>query len=280
MDFIFNEFSFRDTFSDLHAGRTGMEGLLKVCKRGSELGMSKLATRLDFYEQLLTTGYRVIDWLSDQAVSKTLKDLLLSIVKHPYIDNNDTSVEDRYILSNTFLLDDNTSKAEGFTIAYLYDTMSASLYTSEKWNVNEVNLRFSKEGTDDEIVKIKHASQIVHVDGHKDWIVSRIGMRLSTTDLRTGQKQIHLRDDHGKDVLSAFSRKLVRSPYIFGVINSLPFNPHDHNFIKNCYGDGRIEIVLVRSDEGFGIIVQTSGNNLPETEAISQILLEEFQDEY
>jgi hypothetical protein len=280
MDLIFNEFSFRDAFADMYDSRTGMGNLLRVCKLSRQLGISRLAIRTDFYEQFLTVGYRVSDWLNDHAVSKVLKDLLLSIVRHPYIDDNDTAVEDRYILSNTFLVDDEQSKAEGLAIAYLYNTVSISLYSSQKWNTGHVTLRFCEEGQDDQTVTVKHASQVAHIEGHKDWITSRIGITLRTTDLQASQKQIHLRDDHGKEVLLRFSRKLVRSPYITAVINSMPFNSYDHDFIKNYYEDGKIEIVLVRTDEGFGVVIQTTGNNIAETEAISQILLEEFQDEY
>lgn len=280
MDFMFNEFSFRDTFVDLHASRMAMVNLLEVCKYGRDFGMSRLAIRPDFYEQFLSAEYRVSDWLSDQGVSKVFKDLLLSIVRHPYIDNNDTAVEDRYILSNAFLVDNENAKAEGLAIAYLYNTMAVSLYSSEKWNVNELNLKFLEEGYDDQTVKVKHACQIPHVEGHKDWIVSRAGVKLVATDIHPSKKRIHLRDDHGHDVLKRFCKKLVRSPFVTGVINSMPFNPYDHNFIRNCYEDGRIEIVLVRSDEGFGAVIQTTGESIAATEAISNILLEEFQDDY
>lgn len=280
MDFIFNEFSFRDVFPNQHEGRIGMGNLLKVCKLGREHGMSRLAIRPDFYEQFLAQEYSITDWLKDQEVNKTFKDLLFSIVRQPYIDNNDAAIEERFIMSNTFLVDETMSKPEGLAIAYLYSTMSVSLASSEKWNVDEVSLKFSEEGYEDLLVTVKHASQALHVEGHKDWIASRIGIKLKTTDLPLGQKEIRLRDDHGKDVLLRFAKKLVWSPYIIKVINSLPFNPHDHHFIRHCYEDGRIEIVLVRTDQGLGLVVQTTGRNMVETEAIAKILDEEFDEGY
>jgi len=280
MDFVFNELCLQNAFPNIERGRSGIENLLQVCKQGRDLGMSRLAIRPDFYVQSLLEGYCVIDWLNDQAVSKSLKHLLLSIVRQPYIDNNDTSIEERYILSNAFWVGEVMLAVEGLAIAYLYNTVSISFYSAETWNIDEISLKFTQEGYDEQIVRVKHASQVRHIEVHKDWIGSRIGQRLRTTDLHFSQKEIHLRDDHGKDVLLRFSRKLVRSPYIIKVINSMPYNCHDHDFIKNCYEDGRIEIVLVRSDEGFGVVVQTTGNNIDETEAISQILFEEFHDGY
>ena len=77
-----------------------------------------------------------------------------------------------------------------------------------------------------------------------------------------------------------FSQKLTRSPYVTKVVNSLPFNPYNSDFVKRCYDDGRIELVLVGTDQGFGLVLQTTGTNLTETEAIARLLNEEFHNEY
>jgi hypothetical protein len=56
----------------------------------------------------------------------------------------------------------------------------------------------------------------------------------------------------------------------------LPFNPNSIRFIKKCYADGKIEIVLFWEDAGYGAIIQTTGTNLLETEAISKLLEKEY----
>src|SRR4051812_31345422 len=112
MDFIFNEFSFHDIFSNVHNSRIGMEDLLKVCKQGREFGMSRLAIRPDFYDQSLANEYSVNNWLNDQDVRKVFKDLLLSIVRYPYIQDDHTAIEDRYISSNAFVINGEPSTAE------------------------------------------------------------------------------------------------------------------------------------------------------------------------
>ena len=90
------------------------------------------------------------------------------------------------------------------------------------------------------------------------------------------EKTISIRDDHGKDTLSAFSKKIVTSPFVKGVINSLPFNPKQTNPIKECLEDGKIEIVLVKTDPGYGIIVQTTGKNIEQTKRISELIRKKF----
>ena len=90
------------------------------------------------------------------------------------------------------------------------------------------------------------------------------------------EKTISLRDDHGKDTLSTFSKKIVNSPFVKGVINSLPFNPKQTNPIKECFDDGKIEIVLIKTDPGYGIIVQTTGRNIQETNRIGELFKKKY----
>ncbi|KAA8478216.1 hypothetical protein BDE36_2520 [Arcticibacter tournemirensis] len=280
MDFIFNELCFGNVATDIHAGKKGINNLLQVCKKGRESGMSRLAIRTDFYEQYLAENYCVRDWLSDPSVTRTYKDLLLSIVRHPYIEDGDTSTEERFISSYGFLNEEKNTSVEGLAVAYLYKTIAVSLCSAEKWNSHEIDIRFSEADSEDQNIKVRHASQISHIEQHKDWIISRLGIKLAVTDLQIQQKAISLRDDHGKDLLLKFSKKLIRSPYVTRVINSLPFNPHNNDFVKSCYPDGRVELVLTGTDQGLGLVIQTTGTTLLETEAVAAILREEFNNEY
>jgi len=61
-----------------------------------------------------------------------------------------------------------------------------------------------------------------------------------------------------------------------GVVNSLPFNPKERGFIRRIHPDGRIELVLIWTDEGFGMVVQSTGRNLRETEAIARCLKDKY----
>lgn len=279
MDLIFNELSFRDLSTDLYNAKVRMSILLHVCKEGREIGMNRLAVRPDFREQYLFANYSVTDWLNDSSVSFTLKNLLLAIVRYPYIDSNDQHIETQFISSYTFLASEDTV-TEGLAVAYLYNTIAISLSSAEIWSSNEIALKFSGEGFEDQRISVKHASQTDHIKSHQEWIGRRVGIKLVVTELNFSNKEINLRDDHGKDVLQNFSRKIVRSQYIVKVINSLPFNPRETNFIRSCSPDGKIEIVLVRSDQGLGLVIQSTGRNLSETQEIAKLLEHEFSSEY
>ena len=69
---------------------------------------------------------------------------------------------------------------------------------------------------------------------------------------------------------------MIRCPYVVSVINSLPFNSHERRFIKKIRGEGLIEIVLPWTDKGYGVVVQTTGRTMKETELIGKIIMEKY----
>lgn len=95
-------------------------------------------------------------------------------------------------------------------------------------------------------------------------------------DTAPERKQINLRDDHGKEVIQAFANRIRRSPFVRGVVNSLPFNPKRTEPIRRTYPNGIVEFVLTWTDAGLGLCIQTTGRNLAETNSIALHLKNEF----
>lgn len=90
------------------------------------------------------------------------------------------------------------------------------------------------------------------------------------------KKNISIRDDHGKDVLEDFAKKIVQSPYVKEIVNSLPFNPKANNPIRRAKENGIVEFVLTWEDAGYGLCIQTTGRNLAETNTIALHLKEKY----
>jgi len=90
------------------------------------------------------------------------------------------------------------------------------------------------------------------------------------------KKPINLRDDHGKDILEEFAKKIRRSPYVKKVVNSLPFNPKSRDEIRRTTPDGIVEFVLTWTDAGYGLCIQTTGRNQAETNTIALHLKNEY----
>ncbi|MBK5214883.1 MAG: hypothetical protein JJE55_14645 [Flavobacteriaceae bacterium] len=168
---------------------------------------------------------------------------------------------------------------KGLATAYLLEIPSLSISTHNIWD--EEIIRFSEYSDDLNDVNqveclnisaktINEGSQIItYYEKHKK-------IELVDSVISVAEKKISLRDDHGKDILKAFGKKLINHKYVNNIINSLPFNPKTNRFIKRISKDGLVEIVLYWEDAGYGIVVETTGRNLDETEKIAKLLRTEF----
>lgn len=129
---------------------------------------------------------------------------------------------------------------------------------------------------DDDINTVRNICKEGHVDIHISQLQSDEEPELIETELQAKDKRISLRQDHGIDVLTEFSKRLIRCPYVIGVVNSLPFNPSERKFIRKIRDDGLIEIVLPWTDQKYGIVVKTTGRNIRETKRIGEIIDETY----
>ncbi|MFA6784632.1 MAG: hypothetical protein WCR13_07010 [Sphaerochaeta sp.] len=158
----------------------------------------------------------------------------------------------------------------GLAWAYIYDTLSLSI-ANDNWLLPEtIILRDLVE------TRVRHVSIGNHFDFHHDWLQANKEIVLIACDILAVDKTINLRDDHGKNILQDFSKKIRRNKYVISILNSLPFNPNCRSFIKQAKPDGIVEIVLPWTDRGIGLAVQTTGRNYRETQKIATILDEEF----
>lgn len=158
----------------------------------------------------------------------------------------------------------------GLALASILNSASLSIYAT-KWNTEFVDIL-----KDDNINVVRNICTERHVDIHIPQLQLDEEPELIETDLRVEDKRISLRHDHGMDVLTEFSKRLVRCPYVVGVINSLPFNPSERKFIRKIRDDGLIEIVLPWTDQKYGVVVKTTGRNIKETKRIGEIISEEY----
>ncbi len=81
---------------------------------------------------------------------------------------------------------------------------------------------------------------------------------------------------HENEKLKDFCNKLVRYPYVVGVVDTLRFDSTTSRFILRCYEDGTIDIRLHWTETGCGLKVQTTGQGKRQTELIGKWLQEEF----
>jgi len=215
----------------------------------------------------------------DLQSNKEYRDLFLFIIstaRNPYIAQ-DTQAEERYINEDFEVkVDDEWRVGQGFTAAYLLDTIVISLHTHPKWEKYSYVIRNAQDERETgEILNVvtpeSSETDVIHL-----FIEQRTPLNLEKCNIEPERKSCKFRDDHGIDKLTLLWKRLRNCEFIISAINSLEFNPNGKEFIETCFDDGKIHIRLVDSDAGYGMVIQTTGKNKRETTAIGEIIMQKY----
>ena len=210
---------------------------------------------------------RVHSYLGQDSRYRVFRDFLFAFFKAPYEENALVDAHSDEYLSHEWKCKD--LKCLGLAMAYLTNTISLSIDPS-RWKETVDIFK------DNDIISVRNISDSIHVDYYSQWFEDLKPIELISTAKSPLEKRIKLRDDHGKDVLMAFSKKLLRSKYVEEVVNSIRFNSFDRHFIRKISEDGIVECVLYWHDEGYGLAVKTTGRNKKEAQIIAEILDKEY----
>ena len=208
-----------------------------------------------------------------------ISNLLLSTFTMPQVDEKDEPALEKYCDTQVYVQKgEEQLKAHGFNAAYCQGTYCIGFQPDSFWVdcLYPVTIMSDGESKKTEWACVSHPT---HVGTSKfthweDAVLQPVDLQEST--LSYGKKSISLRDDHGKDVLTEHARKLLHSPYVIGIVNSLPFNRKVSRYILQVKECGIVNIVLHWTDDGYGIAIQTTGRNIRETQAIAKILEKEY----
>ncbi len=196
-----------------------------------------------------------------------IRNFYFSFFRSPYESEIVENEQDEYLMHEWLY---NGRSCIGLPLAVILSSAALSIYDSD-WKDAFINI--TKDG---DINAVRNICIKQHVDLHIPQIQLCEEPDLVESDLEVKDKKISLRSDHGVDVLTEFSKRLLRCPYVIGIINSLPFNSFERKFIKKIREDGLIEIVLPWTDKGYGVVVKTTGRTIRETEIIGKIIMEKY----
>jgi hypothetical protein len=273
-DMIFNELSLKPLCATKTECFNRIKDFIETYNAAKQFKFNRIRI-VDALDEIMlsATGYTLNDFCCE---NKTLGTLLRGLLRHPFIED-DSKEEERFI-ENTFYINEQGEKLKAYGLAavYLYSTIGIGFASDNYWK--EFAHKLIIEGKEEQITTVLCASMPEHFesDEFRLWLDENVEVELIESDLPVEKKKIDLRDDHGKDILLNFSKKILKSPYVLSVINSLPFNPYQRNFIKKFYPIGKIEIVLTDTDRGLGIVIETTGRNLKETQVIAEILSKQY----
>ena len=113
-------------------------------------------------------------------------------------------------------------------------------------------------------------------DSVSEWCQYAYPVALPTSGLKPSEKRIHVRDDHGQDVLQLFAQRLVCSPYVVEIVNSLPMDSQASTFIESVSPNGIVNIRLHWTDRGLGLAVRTTARSHDDAQRIARQLADRF----
>ena len=206
--------------------------------------------------------------------------LVLSMATKPQVPEDDDNVLENYLETQTSVIrEDNPVDADGFNAAFCMGTYCIGFASDAFWSKLQYHINVSSNG------KIEHhvwycVSLPEHYDNaeFREWIERRLPLDLQTSKLSPDKKPISLSGDHGKDKLMEHARNLMNSPYVEGVLTSLPFRSFTKTYInkQSDFAHGLIDVVLFWEDKGYCMRVKTTGRNIRETIAIAEILSKHY----
>lgn len=278
MEVCFNELSAYPYCVDIEEVNRRVDTYMQVVKEAIKLGSKKIRYEHGLYGVCLMENLSLAQYCFDKK-NKGKGDYLIACAKKPYIDE-DSETEGRFTEYDDVYLKKSETEVVGcyaFYAAFLHKSFCVGFHSEPFWDRSLFTLQLTKGKNIIEVSVIC----ICLCDEYKkdlfiDWAINNIPIQVPQTLILPHEKKISLRDDHGKDVLYSFANRLRNIPFIISVINSLPFNPKETNFACNVFEDGKIELVLINTDQGLGLIVQTTATNMLETKWVAKYLKEYF----
>ena len=219
---------------------------------------------------------------------KELVQFLTTVLNRPYCVTDKTwpeTIRDHF-LGSEFTIDLSSKrkeKCETLGWAYLNESVTLGFDSSYFWDRPVHEITESSLEDEDRHLNVLCITKERHVSDPllQEWIASqRRPKSISFPDeckLKPEEKKIHYRDDHGREILDEFARKLVKNKYVVGVVNSIPWQSRcDHFILSPVRPDGIVNVCLHWHDEGYGLAVQTTARGIPQTALVAKLLEEEF----
>lgn len=283
----FNELSAEPLCSSPEEAKQRLTSFAKLMEKIKKLtGMTKIRHATDLSGIRLTDDMTVQDFINAN-IRSSLAIAMLSMFVKPQVDDGDLDLLENYYDTSTEVTvrEGKKKPADGFNAAYCQSTFCVGFDSDALWHKDFFDITVASGGKERTlrwacISSPDFFSEEPEHKGRKDifisWLKGIRPVKLVKSLKSPEEKAIELRDDHGKDKLTAHAKSLRNSPYVDSILTSLSFKSHARGYIHKIYDDGLIDIVLYWEDKGYCMRVKTTGRNAAETKAIAVILKEKY----
>jgi hypothetical protein len=273
MEAIVNELSTLSPLGKTQAeGRSNLNRIFELLSKLADVPYSITTLRVNPYPLLnLCEGFSIEDWYKHPETKHTEKNFYVSRFHKQF--QNDVSIK----LSGLYELehvDFAGKEALGFGFASENDLPCISLTRHECWSGTRVTLKFTDE---DEQIRAREAIHIAdesHLYELSTWFDERTSIDLVVSQWEPEEKIIPFENQnhHETHKLVAFAQKIRKSPYVNRIICSKPNESYTEKFVFSLTSPNRIHLVLVNTDRGLGLEIETTAKNERENKRIAEIL--------
>jgi hypothetical protein len=281
---MFNELSIYPLADNKYSANERILSFAKTVSKARKRDFQRIRMNFDWHDIALTNNYSLYDWIFDNEfykVNHMYRDFLLGMFAKPFIDENDTEIERRYISKHYYFedLSNNIKQREclGLASAYLYQTLSISLQSGSAWTKNNLKITIASDNsTVFEIIK-NIFSEICFDNSDINNFIKQIGtIKLVETIKLPDEKKLHLSSDHhGYEKLKNHWERLKKCPYVIEG-RSTDFSRRSPQYIIKVEPGGLTGVIILAPDPPYTLWVQSTGRNYRETREISQILQREY----
>lgn len=174
---VLNELSLQTPAPDIPTARTWMSILISTLREATATGVKRvLRTSEEINSLELAPDYPISRWRNDKNVSREEKQFFRSLTsKAPLWTDVAEEFKDDFDLSEVWY---ENEAAQGLGFARAIDALTISFQSEKKWKPSHLNIAVKRltenDELIDEILEIKHASCLIHIQEHTEWIKYRI----------------------------------------------------------------------------------------------------------
>lgn len=178
---VLNELSLETPIADISTARKLMSELIKTLRKAKSLGVKPiLRTHSNINNIELVCNYPIASWRNDKIVDLEERRFFRSLIlKAPFCEDALQQIKDKFDLSE---VRHQGKLADGLRFALISDSLVVSLLSKLQWYTDFLELQVTELDANEQLTdyseKIVHASRIIHVKQHTEWIKNRIENQL------------------------------------------------------------------------------------------------------
>lgn len=276
----FNELSAERCCNTIDEANKCISDFISLIKGLREFDIPRFRYEGEHFMQIKLKDDYSIEQFCNESANRGKRDFFYSHIKRPYIDEDK---EDAFYTYSDckFVVGTAEEKAcMGLYVAHLTNSFAVgfNLGLFKDDSHIECSLHLKVGGTD-EIAKVCCLTLPTHFKNELfvDLLSNQLELPVPKCDLKPEKKKVHLSKHHGSmSDCKVHADKLVKSPYVKEILNTIDFNPADRRYISNIKDPNIVEVRLTKTSAGYGLCVATTAENTIQNHWIAKHLEREF----